>query len=154
MDAYELSYAEPGKARVDDNLRLLTTQDSLDTQSLASMRAVHGVAKGIPGVHAIDDIGVTRLYLRLKCRASGELHNRFSSCRRKIIDPDMEPVVEKSWYRPDPTLKSLFDNTGYEMYEAANSAGKNCSEIAQVHISMKPPSEVLQLAKTIRLDGR
>merc|ERR1719440_1332823 len=41
LDAYELSYAEPGKATVEDKLRLLTTQDSLDTRSLASMRAVH-----------------------------------------------------------------------------------------------------------------
>lgn len=71
MDAYDLSYAEPGKATLHDQLRLLTTQDSLDTRTLAVTRAVHRLYKGIPGVHSIDDTGVTRLYLRLKCRICG-----------------------------------------------------------------------------------
>merc|ERR1719408_390045 len=66
-DAYEISYAEPGKAELTDQLRLLTTHDSLDTRTLATTRAVHQFYKGIPGAHSIDDNGVTRIYVRLKC---------------------------------------------------------------------------------------
>jgi len=80
MDAYDLSYAEPGKATLTDQLRLLTTQDSLDTRTLAVTRAVHRLYKGIPGVHSIDDSGVTRLYLRLKCRTCGSLLNNLQTC--------------------------------------------------------------------------
>jgi hypothetical protein len=81
MDAYDLSYAEPGKATLTDQLRLLTTQDSLDTRTLAVTRAVHRLYKGIPGVHSIDDTGVTRLYLRLKCRLCGRLLDNMHTCR-------------------------------------------------------------------------
>jgi len=81
MDAYDLSYAEPGKATLTDQLRLLTTQDSLDTRTLAVTRAVHRLYKGIPGVHSIDDTGVTRLYLRLKCRKCGRLLDTLHTCR-------------------------------------------------------------------------
>merc|ERR550514_1367707 len=83
IDAYELSYAEPGKALLTDQLRLLTTQDSLDTRTLATTRAVHRFYKGIPGVHSIDDNGVTRLYVRLKCRSCGQLLNSMQKCLRK-----------------------------------------------------------------------
>jgi hypothetical protein len=152
MDGYEISYAEPGKARVDDNLRLLTTQDSLDTQSLASMRAVHTTIKGTPGVHSIDSNGATRLYVRLKDRSSGELKINMSTCRRPIIDPELEPVVTPNWYRPNTVEKDVFDTIGYEMYEASQSVARGCSEIAQVTLSMSPPSEVLKLERMIKLE--
>jgi len=265
MDAYELSYAEPGKARIDDKLRLLTTQDSLDTRSLASMRAVHGVAKGIPGVHSIDDMGVTRLYVRLKCRSCGELYNNLQNCRRHAVDEDKEPVEhegdvttwnitikkdemgvaaglrfdskqraggkygvevhricsgspvdvfnkefpdkairsgdkitmmngnsgETMWrsigslmmvkdvtltvkrakrnlpldresepitssvqvsHRPDTGKKCLVEMKAYEMYEAARSASKTSSEIAQILISMdESPSQKLRIGKSVLL---
>jgi len=94
INAYDLSYAEPGKATLTDQLRLLTTQDSLDTRTLATTRAVHSMYRGIPGVHSIGDIGVTRLYLRLKCRTCGDLLNSLQTCRKfkKLID--IEPAPE------------------------------------------------------------
>jgi len=82
-NAYKLSYAEPGKAELTDQLRLLTTNDSLDTRTLSTTRAVHSMYQGIPGVHAITDIGVTRLYLRLRCRTCGNLLNKLQTCGRK-----------------------------------------------------------------------
>jgi len=95
--AYDLSYAEPGKAQLTDQLRLLTTQDSLDTRTLATTRAVHRMYKGIPGVHSINDVGVTRLYVRLKCRTCGELLNSLQTCRKHKSFGHMEP-------RPDQEL--------------------------------------------------
>jgi hypothetical protein len=151
MDAYEISYAEPGKARIDDNLRLLTTQDSLDVQSLASMRAVHGNAKGVPGVHSIDSSGVTRLYLRLKCRTTGELKCNLATTRRPILDQDLEPVLTQAWYRPDPRDKAVFDTVGYEIYEASQAVANGCSEIAQITLGMEPPSEILKLERMAKL---
>jgi len=82
VSAYDLSYAEPGKATLTDNLRLLTTEDSIDTRTLATTRAVHRTFKGLPGVHSIGDIGVTRLYVRLKCRKCGDLLNSLQTCRK------------------------------------------------------------------------
>jgi hypothetical protein len=82
LSAYDLSYAEPGKATLTDNLRLLTTEDSIDTRTLATTRAVHRTFKGLPGVHSIGDIGVTRLYVRLKCRKCGDLLNSLQTCRK------------------------------------------------------------------------
>merc|ERR1719451_112141 len=92
MNAYDLSYAEPGKATLTDQLRLLTTQDSLDTRTLATTRAVHRMYKGIPGVHSIGDIGVTRLYVRLKCRTCGDLLNSLQTCRRFKTFSDIEAL--------------------------------------------------------------
>merc|ERR1719473_752115 len=152
IDAYDLSYAEPGKAKMDDKLRLLTTQDSLDTRSLASMRAVHGVSKGIPGVHSIDDLGVTRLYLRLKCRTCGELFNNLQTCRRHITPVEEVMAVEDCWYRPVKDKKCLVNTDGYELLEAARYTGKGSSEIAQIHISMDEwPTAKLRLAKSVLL---
>lgn len=99
VNAYDLSYAEPGKAVLNDQLRLLTTQDSLDTRTLATTRAVHRMYKGIPGVHSINDVGVTRLYVRLKCRSCGELLNSLQTCRKyksfgpMELNPDQELIV-------------------------------------------------------------
>jgi len=95
--AYDLSYAEPGKAVLTDQLRLLTTQDSLDTRTLATTRAVHRMYKGIPGVHSINDVGVSRLYVRLKCRTCGELLNSLQTCRKQKRFGHIEP-------RPDEEL--------------------------------------------------
>lgn len=95
MNAYELSYAEPGKATLTDQLRLLTTQESLDTRTLAVTRAVHRLYKGIPGVHSIDDTGVTRLYLRLKCRRCGRLLNNLQTCQLcKTSDDKQDPAAQ------------------------------------------------------------
>jgi hypothetical protein len=148
-----MSYAEPGKAKLDDYLRLLTTNESLDTQSLASMRAINGIDKGAPGVHSLDSKGVTRLYVRLKCRSSGELKCQLSTCRRPIIDPDMEPLVTPSWYRPNPMEKSVFDTIGYEMYEASQSIANGRSEIAQIALCMEPLSEALEMERSLKLEG-
>lgn len=97
MNAYELSYAEPGKAALTDSLRLLTTSDSLDTRTLATTRAVHGMYKGIPGVHSIGDIGVTRLYMRLKCRTCGDLLNSLQTCRKLKSFGHIEPKQDASY---------------------------------------------------------
>lgn len=94
--AYDLSYAEPGKAALDDQLRLLTTQDSLDTRTFATTRAVHGMYRGIPGVHSIDDIGVTRLYLRLKCRTCGDLLNTLQTCQKVSSFGTQDPFPDTS----------------------------------------------------------
>lgn len=93
MNAYELSYAESGKVQLTDNMRLLTTQDSLDARSMATMRTVHDMSGNIPGVHSIGDIGVTRLYVRLKCRTCGDLLNSFSTCRKKKQMGHIEPAM-------------------------------------------------------------
>lgn len=110
VNAYDLSYAEPGKAMLNDQLRLLTTQDSLDTRTLATTRAVHRMYKGIPGVHSINDVGVTRLYVRLKCRACGELLNSLQTCRKykKFGPMDLTPDQDMltSAQSPRSTSKS------------------------------------------------
>merc|ERR550514_1824401 len=106
MNAYDLSYAEPGKAALTDQLRLLTTQDSLDTRTLATTRAVHGMFRGIPGVHSIGDIGVTRLYVRLKCRTCGDLLNSLQTCRRFKTFSDIEALPEPEWSVPSHMRKA------------------------------------------------
>merc|ERR1711904_207998 len=141
----ELSYAEPGKATLTDQLRLLTTQESLDTRTLAVTRAVHRLYKGIPGVHSIDDSGVTRLYLRLKCRRCGKLLNNLQSCMLCKTLPPVDDAAqatssldgpkelslslhsegpqptegEVGWYAPHGTKGCLFDTRGYEMFSKA-----------------------------------
>ncbi|CAK9056776.1 unnamed protein product [Durusdinium trenchii] len=92
MNAYELSYAESGKVQLTDNMRLLTTQDSLDARSMATMRSCQDMSQGIPGIHSIGDIGVTRLYVRLKCRTCGDLLNSASTCRKKKQMGHIEPA--------------------------------------------------------------
>jgi len=91
MNAYDLSYAEAGKAMLTEQLRLLTTQDSLDTRTLATTRAVHRMYKGLPGVHSINDVGVTRLYVRLKCRLSGQLLNSLTGKYKKFGEVEPQP---------------------------------------------------------------
>merc|ERR1719393_26398 len=107
VSAYDLSYAEAGKASLTDQLRLLTTQDSLDTRTLAVTRAVHRLYKGIPGVHSIDDTGVTRLYLRLKCRLCGSLLSNLQSfmptCRGRLAGPQGESAIKNAPGPADPT---------------------------------------------------
>lgn len=98
--AYDLSYAEPGKAELNDQLRLLTTQDSLDARTLATTRAVHRMYKGIPGVHSINDIGVTRLYVRLKCRRCGELLVNLQTWRKCKNLGVMEPPPDEELIVP------------------------------------------------------
>lgn len=91
MNAYDLSYAEAGKAMLTEQLRLLTTQDSLDTRTLATTRAVHRMYKGLPGVHSINDVGVTRLYVRLKCRLCGALLNSLTGKYKKFGEDEPQP---------------------------------------------------------------
>jgi len=100
VSAYDLSYAEPGKAMLTEQLRLLTTQDSLDTRTLATTRAVHKMYKGIPGVHSINDVGVTRLYVRLKCRTCGELLNSLQTCRKYKTFGPIEAVPDQEFIVP------------------------------------------------------
>jgi hypothetical protein len=90
VEAYELSYAEPGKAELTHQLRLLTTDDSIDQRTMATTRAVHGSFVGTPGVHSVGDIGVTRLYVRLKCRKCGALLNdlQTTSCKFKAFSEE------------------------------------------------------------------
>lgn len=178
MNAYELSYAEPGKATLTDQLRLLTTQESLDTRTLAVTRAVHRLYKGIPGVHSIDDTGVTRLYLRLKCRKSGRLLNNLQKSTPFKTLPSQEqessdtqgtqrPTLsgshanlssasdghsaeaELGLYAPDGEKGGLFDSRGYEMFSKARVHGAS-SEIARIYISTdQEPSKKLKLAKNV-----
>jgi len=104
--AYDLSYAEPGKATLNEQLRLLTTQDSLDTRTLATTRAVHRMYKGIPGVHSINDVGVTRLYVRLKCRSCGELLNSLQTCRKYKSFGPMEPQPDEDFISADSSKRN------------------------------------------------
>jgi hypothetical protein len=110
MNAYELSYAEPGKAHLTDQLRLLTTQESLDTRTLATARAVHKTFKGVPGVHSIADPGVTRLYVRLKCRTCGDLLNSLQTCRKFKSFGHIEPAPDKTWVFSDGTGNFTLDD--------------------------------------------
>mmetsp|Transcript_95949 Transcript_95949/g.298768 ORF Transcript_95949/g.298768 Transcript_95949/m.298768 type:complete len:393 (+) Transcript_95949:119-1297(+) len=95
LDAYDLSYAEPGKAALGNDLLLLTTQESLDMRTLATTRAVHSMYHGEPGVHSVHDHGVTRLYMRLKCRTCGDLLNSLQSCRKfkSFGEIDVQPYT-------------------------------------------------------------
>merc|ERR1712151_1250491 len=116
-NSYDLSYADPGKATLTDQLRLLTTQDSLDTRTLATTRAVHRMYKGIPGVHSINDVGVTRLYVRLKCRTCGDLLNSLQTCRKfksfgpMEATPDEEFIVPMIKSGKDKSTKQKDDET-------------------------------------------
>jgi len=101
MDAYDLSYAEPGKAELTDQLRLLSAQDSLDTRTLATTRAVQRMYKGPPGVHAVGDVGVTRLYVRLKCRTCGDLLTSLQKCRKYKKWGHIEPPPNQSFLVKD-----------------------------------------------------
>eukprot|EP00746_Dinoflagellata_sp_MGD_P142015 gnl/MRDRNA2_/MRDRNA2_75023_c0_seq1.p1 gnl/MRDRNA2_/MRDRNA2_75023_c0~~gnl/MRDRNA2_/MRDRNA2_75023_c0_seq1.p1 ORF type:complete len:324 (-),score=57.21 gnl/MRDRNA2_/MRDRNA2_75023_c0_seq1:51-1022(-) len=174
MNAYELTYAEPGKATLTDQLRLLTTQESLDTRTLAVTRAVHRLYKGIPGVHSIDDTGVTRLYLRLKCRRSGRLLNNLHTSLLFKTSPqdaqggdpqgpqnqqlsanlssgavDHPAEAELGLYAPGGEKGGLFDTRGYEMFSKARIHGAS-SEIARIYISTdQEPSKKLKLAKNV-----
>mmetsp|Transcript_86480 Transcript_86480/g.245233 ORF Transcript_86480/g.245233 Transcript_86480/m.245233 type:complete len:382 (+) Transcript_86480:97-1242(+) len=118
MNAYDLSYAEPGKAVLTDQLRLLTTQDSLETRTFATTRSVHGLYRGIPGVHSISDVGVTRLYARLKCRTCGDLVSGLQTCRKYISFGHLQAPPDVPWlgaeYKDDVTKKnqSSKDATG------------------------------------------
>lgn len=107
VGAYELSYAEPGKAKLNDQLRLLTTQDSLDTRTFATTRAVHRMYKGIPGVHSISDVGVTRLYVRLKCRTCGEVLNSLQTCRKQKKFGAIEPTPASEFLATSPSVKAV-----------------------------------------------
>lgn len=97
MNAYDLSYAEPSKTTLTDQLRLLTMEDSVDTRTLATARAAQGQYTGVPGVHRIGDVGVTRLYIRLKCRTCGDLLNGLQNCRKfkSFGDIEVKPEVEE-----------------------------------------------------------
>lgn len=106
MNSYSLSYAEAGKANLTDELRLLTTQDSLDTRTLATTRAVHKMYKGLPGVHSIGDVGVTRLYVRLKCRTCGDLLNSHQTCRKFTSFGIIEPRADNSHQIVSPATHS------------------------------------------------
>jgi len=125
MSAYDLSYAEPGKAMLTEQLRLLTTQDSLDTRTLATTRAVHRMYKGIPGVHSIDDVGVTRLYVRLKCRTCGELLNSLQTCRKYKTFGPIEATPEQSFMVPPskPAKATNKDETRDTIRRMTFSAG-------------------------------
>lgn len=129
-NAYDLSYAEPGKASLNDQMRLLTTQDSLDTRTFATTRAVHGMYRGIPGVHSIDDIGVTRLYLRLKCRTCGDLLNSIQKCRRYKSFGHKDPVADTSAFlisdhtrprAPESKVKGVKDSKRMTLSKDAGS---------------------------------
>jgi hypothetical protein len=127
MSAYDLSYAEPGKAMLTEQLRLLTTQDSLDTRTLATTRAVHRMYKGIPGVHSINDVGVTRLYVRLKCRTCGDLLNSLQTCRKMKqfgpmeARPDQEFIIPVSKVKKDPNDEGQARDTVRRMTFSAGS---------------------------------
>jgi len=137
ISAYDLSYAEPGKAHLNDQLRLLTTQDSLDTRTLATTRAVHRMYKGLPGVHSINDVGVTRLYVRLKCRTCGELLNSLQTCRKFKSFRPMEPKPDQEFLVAPAAAKEKKEETkgkgkgtplkpqGDEKQELANTDGES-----------------------------
>mmetsp|Transcript_38830 Transcript_38830/g.70049 ORF Transcript_38830/g.70049 Transcript_38830/m.70049 type:complete len:329 (+) Transcript_38830:26-1012(+) len=111
MNAYQLSYAESGKAELADNMKLLTIEESLDTRTMATTRAVHNMYKRSTGVHSINDIGVTNLHIRLTCRICGRVATGFENpkCVGKVrhgsndgipldsfLYPQSEPKEQKS----------------------------------------------------------
>jgi hypothetical protein len=101
-DSYALSYAEAGKANLYDNLPLLTMHDSLDTRTLATTRAVRALYKGTPGVHSLNDIGVTQVYARLKCRKFGDLLIGSQASPEMVLGQvRCNDVVQKSASSPD-----------------------------------------------------
>lgn len=95
--AYTLTYAEPGKIGLEDEMRLLTTQDSLDTRTFATTRGMQltQAQKGVSGVHSIGDNGVTRLYVRLRCRTCGEVKSRCQTCYKKKSFGHIQPKPEE-----------------------------------------------------------
>lgn len=114
LDAYDLSYAEPGKAALGNDLLLLTTQESLDTRTLATTRAVHSMYQGEPGVHSVFDHGVTRLYMRLKCRTCGDLLNSLQSCRKfkKFGEIDVQPYTTLKCPGDEPPVQRTLLKVG------------------------------------------
>lgn len=136
MNAYELSYAEAGKASLTDDMRLLTTQESLDTRTLATTRAVQNMYKGIPGVHSIGDIGVTRLYVRLKCRTCGDILNSFQTCRKFRKFGNVEPVKEYL-VKPDEPAEPAKKMKGTVSKMSEQTAGR-----PRVSGPPKPDSEI------------
>eukprot|EP00928_Gymnodinium_smaydae_P042504 TRINITY_DN28607_c3_g1_i1.p1 TRINITY_DN28607_c3_g1~~TRINITY_DN28607_c3_g1_i1.p1 ORF type:complete len:363 (-),score=77.69 TRINITY_DN28607_c3_g1_i1:55-1017(-) len=172
--AYELSYAEPGKAKITEDTRLLTLRESLDTRTLATTRAVQNMWKGTTtGVHSVDDHGVTRLYMRLKCRTCGDLLNSLQRCQHvktfgpvtdksashaepcadqelelepQVCREGLDPTLEECWFQPDPKRNCLFHNRGYEVYEGARGRGGRQAELARIFLSCgQEPSKLLQL---------
>jgi hypothetical protein len=138
MNAYDLSYAEPGKAMLTEQLRLLTTQDSLDTRTLATTRAVQRMYKGIPGVHSINDVGVTRLYVRLKCRLSGELLNSLTPSRYKKFG-DTAPLHEQDFVVPAASPRSK-EGRVRKMERDKDKNEKNRDTLRRMTLSQGPGS--------------
>eukprot|EP00933_Yihiella_yeosuensis_P044185 TRINITY_DN39271_c0_g1_i1.p1 TRINITY_DN39271_c0_g1~~TRINITY_DN39271_c0_g1_i1.p1 ORF type:complete len:411 (-),score=77.81 TRINITY_DN39271_c0_g1_i1:111-1343(-) len=136
-NSYELSYAEAGKATLTDELRLLTTQDSLDTRTLATTRAAQGFIKGISGVHSIGDIGVSRLYVRLKCRTCGDSLNSFQTCRKLkqfgTIDAPRDYLIPQPQAEEKPKRNqgkvSKFSRGGTPGYSACSKSDALAREV-------------------------
>lgn len=80
--SYELSYAELGKSNLADDLRLLTTDESLESRTLATIRAAQPAFQGIPGVHSTSSVSTTNLYVRLKCMHSGDVLSSLAPSRK------------------------------------------------------------------------
>jgi hypothetical protein len=169
--AYELSYAEAGKAELTDDMRLLTTHESLDTRTLATTRAVHQSRKGATtGVHSVDDQGVTRLYMRLKCRTCGDLLTSLQKCwkystftgydqqSKATSDPstpqlqdidEVDPTLEEHWLKPDPSRHCVFHTRGFEVFEGARGRSTGHAELARIFLSVgKEPYKILQLTRS------
>ncbi|CAK0874217.1 unnamed protein product [Prorocentrum cordatum] len=80
---YDLSYAEPGKAVLEDDLRLLTLDEALETRNFATVRgASDELKKGVPGVHSVGTVDSTNLYVRVKCMHCGNLLNSLAPSRK------------------------------------------------------------------------
>lgn len=129
-NSYDLSYAEAGKTTLTDNLRLLTMEDSLDTRTLATTRAVHRLYSGVPGVHSIGDVGVTRLYMRLKCRTCGNLQTSLQSCKKFKKFGHIEPVEEQETLDSRSNLKSVSDGPADSPGKKAAAAASNSASSA------------------------
>merc|ERR1711933_710188 len=90
--------------------------------------------KGIPGVHSINDVGVTRLYVRLKCRTCGELLNSLQTCRKYKTfgsieaTPDQEFIVAPSNKAKEKAMNKGSDQTRETIRRMTFSAGNQSDQ--------------------------
>eukprot|EP00930_Biecheleria_cincta_P027415 TRINITY_DN19264_c0_g1_i2.p1 TRINITY_DN19264_c0_g1~~TRINITY_DN19264_c0_g1_i2.p1 ORF type:complete len:372 (+),score=50.06 TRINITY_DN19264_c0_g1_i2:55-1116(+) len=167
MNAYELSYAESRKVKLTDEIRLLTTQESLDTRTMATTRAVQDMYKGTPGVHSIDDHGVTHLYVKHygqveldrlvpvpgakradKMASHLKPERSFKDGATPVLPGEGNAIIEEGWIVPEEYPHCLFNARGYELFQAARTHGGH-ADLARIFMSCnKEPHKFLQVGET------
>jgi len=114
--SYDLSYAEPGKAVLEDNLRLLTMDEALETRNFATVRgASDELKKGLPGVHSVGTLDSTNLYVRVKCMHCGNLLNSLAPSRK------FKTFVDSSELRSEQRVGTKDTTTSSKKIQGASS---------------------------------